>query len=404
MFHSFELTKSVKRVRKIIYDNDSFFVCWNEPDDDENETLDFYSKPVHANMRASFSINIESNLLVQNVNLLENHCIVEFVDMQNKYFEVYTLDQGAHSIAKFLINAKRHSIFQVDTTSLVYVDRHFYFQEMKADSSIDSFNYNNMIPVKHFSDDPFLKKVSFDTLPEYFKSHSWYASNFMFENHVYVDDYEITIYKHLLFVQQRFRNNNTLTFTRIYTVNFSEPIIKQVISHKGKVFYSQDKIIFWSGSIINIKDIHTFDYLYQADIEYMFDNYNVFLPKSDLLNDEEIEMLLVSETSKVSYYRNLIRKNPENVIKIYVSSSFDICVFFKEETTFGTSYTTFNFGNKSILSVIIKGISIGSEVQQIGNQNLIISDKKISVLMNENIHAIVQRRARCGMFRAEHSL
>ena len=44
---------------------------------------------------------------------------------------------------------------------------------------------------------------------------------------------------------------------------------------------------------------------------------------------------------------------------------------------------------------------IGVDVKQIGSQNIIISDKKISVLMNQNIHSIVKQRVKCGMFRAE---
>lgn len=403
MFHSFELTKSIKRIRKTTYDNDDFFVCWNEPDDEENESIYFYRKPVHPSMEASFAILIGNEEMVQNVKVLENHCIVytQTVYSGMKFLKIYRLEAGAQNIATFSINDRRHDAFAIEDLCLVNVNRVFYLQKIEADISIRPFDYT-MIKVKHFSDNPFLEKLSFHSLPYHFKTNSWYESNFMIGDNVY--DYEMTMYKHLLFIQRKSSYNDMFTYTNVYKIGFSVPIIEQVLSHKGKVFHSENKIIFHSELIIFINDFHTLENLYKIDIEHHFNNYNVFINDAFLSNDEEIKMTQISEESQMSYHRDLVRENPLNVTKIYASSSFDIFMFLKKETSQGTLYTTFNFKDKSISSIMIRGLVMGSEVNQVGIQNMIISDKKISVIMNQNVHDIVKQRSKCGMFRAEQLL
>ena len=310
---SFILQYSSNKIRKSTYQNEYFFACHYEPDDDQSESVDIYTKPLHPGIKPVCSIVIsEDEGYVRHVHISGKHCII--ITDYLKVYDILENRQVNHTLISFIhvhvcfVHNQRLILFVRDTQgNSTIVSQNFSFQ-----TSNQLLEDSHSIFIQEFVNDPVID----DKTDHYIQKNdnvggtrSWFSNNLL--------STQSYMYKGLLVILRPDTvASENATFTS-HVFKLDDNVFKQVCSFRNKIFCVEDKIISWcsfhGSSIMYIVDIQTFDIIYKLNTLNIFSDYSVSY--NSLNEDDDFVRREIPIFLSVSY-KNILRNDPQKIISI----------------------------------------------------------------------------------------
>lgn len=404
MFHFDIITESTARTDKKTYENDDFFVCWNNQYNHyENDTIDIYRKPITKKTLFSISINSKDGTVsAQEVFLSEYYCIVR-IDEETEhelrqYINIYELLKGTH-IATFSLELRGYPrFFAANQTCYMFGKSSCCIQKFHENNTKVPF-LNRNVPVQCFQEH---ETWYHDKSMQYFRSNIYYTSpRLVSQDSSSLSS--ITMYKNNVFVQKKLVWSNVV-ITDVFSVSNQQ--IKQLFSQRGSVFHSNNKAIFHFEHKITIRDINNFDHVhvYELNMAYILNNYplSVYEVHKKEAYSQSYELNRLNDVNR-SYRTLYNNRDHMNVDSIHVFDKFGVIIKVSFYDGNVAVYAIVNLNTKNILCVNIPYVmdNLGVEVIQIGFQTLLITSSQILAWINQNLHELVKTRAKLQMYRAE---
>ena len=405
------ITESSKKRDRTTYENEDFFVCWNNQYKNyEDDTIDIYRKPITEKTLFSIQINSKNGtVFVQEVFLSETYCIVR-IDEEAETFEqfinIYELQKGTH-VATFSLELNGHpQFFAMNQTAFMFGKKSCCIQQFHENKTKVPF-LNRNVQVQSFQNKTWYHEKS----RQYLCNDSYDVSLYLRPQSTNVLS-TITMYKNIVFLDKLYLKTNHV-ITDVFRV-IDDQQIKQVFSQRGTVYHSKNKAIFKTERHITIRDINDFN----RDINDLNHAHVYELNINDIVNHFSLSAYQVHEKEAFGYsklwiehvddnvnaYRTILKDNCDNICvdSINIVDKFGIIIkgSFHDDNA-AAMHAIVNLKNKNIACFKISDEIIGVEVIQIGLQFLLVTGWQILAWMNQNLHEIVHSRARQQMYRAE---